>query len=628
MGLAPAQTELREQIDGALGPLLVDEVADESDETGVAIDADLPAQRGAGGPPVDRHEPVGAAKVRDDPDRPGEAELAHLGGVGGGQADRSIDATRHGAPEPPPRSPPQRRREPEDPLPDEHRPAPTAAEGGHLGRPPAVGEHHVVALLGQEPMEPPGAPRPHHRAQLDLVDERRQAGVRVPVLRPNERQDPIDVAPGVELLGELERDELGTPAVAARDDMKDAHRRIVPRVRCLEMVRNIQESHIRCRYGKKPRILVPWCPMPHPSALPVALVLAAALVLSGCLKTAPTVNPPAVRVVQVPTSIDGTGRTDVSRPFSAFLATVPDGSTIELVPNAQYRMESTWVLPSRRGLTVDGKNAKIFSTTPGDRTRSNIVVQGGSDIVFRNLRVQGANPYAGSALREAYQATKEAQNGFTLQGVHRITLDNVTVTDTYGDFVEVTRQYGADWSENVLITGSHFARNGRQGITLMGARNVVITGNTMSDMARATFDIEPGRGTGWGVEHVVILNNDVSRGRLFFVAAAGHGPANDVTVQGNRLHGMALQVFVQDADGGTRYDWKVLNNTSDLPLTNPHQAAMQFWRVNGVDVHGNYQIFKKGIPMYGVKTYNSCRLALASNSYPNAAAQSLSSGGC
>ena len=63
-------------------------------------------------------------------------------------------------------------------------------------------------------------------------------------------------------------------------------------------------------------------------------------------------------------------------------------------------------------------------------------------------------------------------------------------------------------------------------------------------------------------------------------------------------------------------------------LTNPHQAAMQFWRVNGVDVHGNYQVFKTGIPMYGVKTYNSCRLALASNSYPNAAGQSLSSGGC
>jgi hypothetical protein len=50
--------------------------------------------------------------------------------------------------------------------------------------------------------------------------------------------------------------------------------------------------------------------------------------------------------------------------------------------------------------------------------------------------------------------------------------------------------------------------------------------------------------------------------------------------------------------------------------------------VNGVDVHGNYQAFKKGIPMYGVKTYNSCRQALGGNSYPNAAAQSLIAGGC
>ena len=48
----------------------------------------------------------------------------------------------------------------------------------------------------------------------------------------------------------------------------------------------------------------------------------------------------------------------------------------------------------------------------------------------------------------------------------------------------------------------------------------------------------------------MIFNNDVSKGRLFFVAAAGHGPVNDITISGNQLHGEAVQVFVQDATAG------------------------------------------------------------------------------
>ncbi len=85
---------------------------------------------------------------------------------------------------------------------------------------------------------------------------------------------------------------------------------------------------------------------------------------------------------------------------------------------------------------------------------------------------------------------------------------------------------------------------------------------------------------------------------------------------------------MSDKSGGRRHDWAVLNNTSDLPLANPQQAAMQFWRVDGVAVHGNHQVFKTGFVMYGTRTYDSCGLALGSNDYPNAAAQSLVAGGC
>lgn len=357
------------------------------------------------------------------------------------------------------------------------------------------------------------------------------------------------------------------------------------------------------------------------------LMLISAVALAGCV---PIVAPRAapVRTMQVPASIDATGSSDVSAAFAGFLASVPDGTTVELAPGGRYRMESTLVVLNRHNLTFDGNGAKIFATTPGDRVRSNIRLEGGSDIVFENVWVQGANPHAGAFQDDAYQVAKEAQSGFDILGVQGVSLVHVTVTDTYGDFVTIARQYGVAWANNVSITGSRFERNGRQGITIAAARNVVIEGNTLNDMRRATFDLEPGRTVGWGAENVTIRNNDVGVGRLFFVAAAGHGPLNGITIEGNRLHGQALQIYERDEDLGVRHDWRVLNNTSDLAYATPNQALMQFWKVDGLQVHGNRQPFKARFVMYGVGAESSCNLALDGNDYPNGTAQSRVVGGC
>lgn len=357
----------------------------------------------------------------------------------------------------------------------------------------------------------------------------------------------------------------------------------------------------------------------------VPLLLLAAFVFSGCEPVEPAV---LQRTVRVPTSIDATGATDVSASLATFLATVPDQSVIEFAPGGQYRIESTFWVRQRTGLTFDGNDALIFATTPGDRERTQMAIEGGSDILVKDLRVRGANPAAGAASNEAFQLDKEAQHGFDIMGVQGMELRNVTVTDTYGDFVHITREYNGDWADDVLITGSHFERNGRQGIAMVAARNVVIEGNSLSDMRRATFDLEPGRGPGWGVDNVVIRDNDIGVGRLFFIAAAGDGPVNNVTVEGNRLRGIALQIWMVDKAGGIRHNWKVLNNTSDRIHNNRDLAPMRFWRVDGLEVHGNTQPFTKGSVMYGVRAEDSCKLALDGNTYANATGQSILIGGC
>jgi polygalacturonase len=309
------------------------------------------------------------------------------------------------------------------------------------------------------------------------------------------------------------------------------------------------------------------------------------------------------------------------------VASVPDGTTIELVPGGRYRMERTLELRKRRNLTFDGNGATIFATTPGDRVRSSIAVVLGSDITFRDLTVKGANPNAGLA-EAAYRPDKEAQNGFDILGTQRVTLTDVTVTDTYGDFVYLSK-YNGLWSDGVHITNSHFERNGRQGITFVATRNALVENNFLNSMRRATFDFEPGRTDGWGVDNVTIRNNVIGSGRHFLVAAQGRGPVDNVTIEGNRVRGQALQVYVMDKDWGVRHNWRVLNNSSDLPFTTGNQAPMQFYKVNGVTVRGNRQPMKPlGIPMYGVRAENSCNLALGGNDYPNARGQSLVMGTC
>jgi hypothetical protein len=289
-------------------------------------------------------------------------------------------------------------------------------------------------------------------------------------------------------------------------------------------------------------------------------------------------------------------------------------------------MERTLVLLNRYGLTFDGNGATVYATSPGDRVRANIRTLGGSDINFRNLRVRGANPHAGKASDEAFQLSKEAQHGFDILGTQRVALTGVTVNDTYGDFVHISK-YGP-WAKDIRITGSNFARNGRQGISVIAARNVLIEGNTLTDMRRATIDLEPDRGVDFGADNVTVRNNDIGPGRLQFIAAGGTGPVNNVTIQGNRLRGQALQIFMVDQYGGMRSNWRVLDNTSDVVFNAPHQSAMRFIRVNGLEIRGNTQPFTRGFLMYGAKVDRSCNLALGGNAYSNAAAQALVVGGC
>ena len=82
----------------------------------------------------------------------------------------------------------------------------------------------------------------------------------------------------------------------------------------------------------------------------------------GGVQPAATTSTTAPRPVWTP-AVDATGATDVSTGMAQFLASVPNGSTIDLQPGGTYRMEKGFRIAGRKNLTIRGNGATFVATT-------------------------------------------------------------------------------------------------------------------------------------------------------------------------------------------------------------------------------------------------------------------------
>ena len=318
----------------------------------------------------------------------------------------------------------------------------------------------------------------------------------------------------------------------------------------------------------------------------------------------------ASRTIAVPDSVDATGATDVTDALQDFLATVADGSTIAFPEGGQYRVDGSIGINTKRNLTIEGNGATVFATTEGERNRTQLNIVESTRIVVRDLVVKGANP-AGGVGDAAYKAELEAQHGINIIGSVGIELDDVTVTDVYGDFVYIGQRQGTDWSRKIWIHDSTFARNGRQGIAVTAGREIVLERNTIGDTRRATIDLEPNNTEG-GAEDVFILDNTVGQGRLRFVASHGRGRVDDITISGNRLDGIALTVDVVSPGDERRTGWWVGENSS---TKESDRTPVLFTRVDEVVVRNNIQPVEVRDGNAGVGLRDVCGATVESNNF-------------
>lgn len=352
-----------------------------------------------------------------------------------------------------------------------------------------------------------------------------------------------------------------------------------------------------------------------------AVCVVLALMLGGSFSSAEA----GTSVYHVPKNIQSKGQKDVTKALLDFLAKVPNDSTIVFPAGGRYNIEGTLYLYNRHGLTIEGNGSEFFASTDGStvappaqpsarwvvsnnwpRGRRHWVFDRSTRITVRNMTIRGANPNA-NATNAAYVAALEAQHGIEMAGSSGV-VENVTIRDTYGDLVSVTRQ-----AHKVAVRNNTLTNSGRQGVTVDHASDVVIEGNYLSHLGRSAIDLEPAT-SAWSVHRVRIANNRVGYARGFFLAALGKGPVNDIIIERNYVFGDPLAIYVNDTAGGRRANWRVVNNVSSRVWGSP-QAMMRFYRVDGVEVSGNSAPIATTQSGKVVETLKACNILAEPNNW-------------
>jgi hypothetical protein len=263
------------------------------------------------------------------------------------------------------------------------------------------------------------------------------------------------------------------------------------------------------------------------------LALAVCQPATAARKPAPPATP---GVYKVPKKIAGDCSVPVEDKIMAWLATVPNGSTVQFGPGACYGQDGTITLTGRSGLVIDGQESEFRALTPGGSHRANWRIVNGANLTLSNMRVRGSNPLG------SYDPAVEWQHGFSVEGVQGITLSNVDALDTWGDGVMLWRgaytpACGDDASSarNVVITGALIERSGRQGVAIVDAENVTLQDSTVGPVAWSNVDIETDDDCEIA-RHVNIVRNQFGANRYGVIASVGFGgdpQVGDVTVTDN-----------------------------------------------------------------------------------------------
>lgn len=284
--------------------------------------------------------------------------------------------------------------------------------------------------------------------------------------------------------------------------------------------------------------------------------------------------------IAVPSSIDATGSTDVSSALITFIDSVPSGSTINFRAGATYRVDKAIKFGGRTNLTLNG-NGSTIRGHGGVTEPSSIfwLLTGNNGVTIENFGMVGNDPSPG-----VYHPGSEGAHGVLVDGASNTTIANDTISAVWGDCVEVN-----GGASGVTYRDSNCASAGRQGVTIINGRNVVVERDAFPRSGYCTFDIEPNN-TSESASNISFLDNTAGTWSNSFLSADGAigSHVSGITVSGNTITGGTLLTVFSVA---RRQDVVFTNNASTVKGYGP---ILRFAHVDGLTVTGNVQPLSGG----------------------------------
>jgi hypothetical protein len=343
------------------------------------------------------------------------------------------------------------------------------------------------------------------------------------------------------------------------------------------------------------------------------LVAVSALVLFSGLFAASSAGSSAT--YRAPSSIPADCSVDVTQQLLDWIASVPNNSTLTFPAGACYRVDGTLLVRNRTALTFEGNGATFKAGTTGGSNRAHWQLVDGSGLTFRDMKIYGPRSDSG------FVYDLQWQHAFDVRGTAMVRLERVSASWLYGDCFYLGQGWDSRkaWASDVRIVDSSCSRNGRMGVAVTAAQDVVVQGNAFDQIGLSVFDVEP-NGTGWGARNVAFAANKVGVTRDYIFVVTGAGPVDGVSFSGNTVVGNRMKVGAFAWNGERRSNITVADNTSDTGYYEKNGAAMRFRAIDGVTVTGNYAPLASPDTVLA-EASDSCAVQVSGNQYPGGVAE-------
>jgi IPT/TIG domain len=334
----------------------------------------------------------------------------------------------------------------------------------------------------------------------------------------------------------------------------------------------------------------------------------------GCYGASARSSAEAADGHRVPRAIADDCSKDVTKAMSAWIVSVPDGSTLSFTSRACYRIEGTLELTKRRDLDFDGNGAIFRSLNPPDDKRSFWRIIDSDRITLRDMTIDGSYKRGGTFAADLQHAHAVEAHGSSLDIV------NVKIRDFAGDCI----YFGAGYTFSVTLSSgtvkdSSCKRTGRNAVSVLAGENILVRGMRTDAIGYDVFDVEPNPGAFWGSNGVTFDGNTIGSYAKNAYSIVASAPITNQFFTNNRVLNDGLKIGIADPmhAGYRPKNVTIANNTSNTPQT---PSAMNFDNVDGLTVIRNH-VPMTGGPMAAVR--GSCELSFADNTYPGGSTQAL-----